>query len=319
MREEERIYVPCTHRSLTDWCVGENRSSLTANSMVVNLPFVMIVPFPTTSQEYWAVLDVHVKRQPIWIMYSRFQRKIPELRYVSYAMPYAAFSFQYACPKHQPSHPCEAHACAYMFFFSLFEFSRTMEHKEFGNTCRLFKGIQKINNFSDIGINEVEPKRQTWNRAAGAKNDFPKPSPVKCTTHHLHGTSGLRSGSHSIKAAHITGICPLFVIILVLFSHASHMLHTIEKMWRRQRTLQPMTFYARKKRSCYWSNDYTRLLHAPLSTTQRHIVFFFFRLVPCILHTTQYRFGRRCSHIFIKTHSPRKNTYLKYFSAIFRS
>lgn len=132
-----------------------------------------------------------------------------------------------------------------------------MKHKAFGHTCRLFKGIQKKNIFSDIGINRVEPKRQTWNRTARAENDFPTPSPVKCTTHHLHGTSGLRSGSHSINAAHITGICPLFVIILVLFSHASHMLHTIERMWRRQQTLQPMTFYARKKRSCYWSNDYT--------------------------------------------------------------
>lgn len=60
-------------------------------------------------------------------------------------------------------------------------------------------------------------------------------------------------------------------------------------------------------------------LHSCMPRCPPHKDILLFFLVPCILHTKQYRFGRRCSHIFIKTHSPKENTYLKYFLTIFRS
>lgn len=165
----------------------------------------------------------------------------------------------------------------YVFLFSCLNSYELWNTKRSATHAHFLRKYKK-KNITNIGINRADPKRQTWNWAAGARNDFPEPCPVKCTAYHLYGTSGLRSRSHSINAAHITVLCSS------LFWFHFRMHHTCCIQWKNVAKAADAATYDfswTAKRSCYWSNDYTQLLHAPLSTTRRP-----YFLVPCILHIT---------------------------------
>lgn len=171
-------------------------------------------------------------------MYSRFHRMIkPELRCYLYSMCLRHTIF-YTHTHDTPTYeaqvsrlPSITYEFSFSFFLCVFFYSNSHDVLLLWNSGQgvrphtwRFTSTEKKNNFPDIGY-KLSGRLDVKCKIAAVRmenDDFPKP----CTSFSTWKERFAVRYTHSSKAAHTTGLCPLFVIFFY-FHMPPHMLHGI--------------------------------------------------------------------------------------------